>query len=547
MKSLCVSFLTLICAISGLYGQVKTDNLPSNLRTFVTPKLVFPQSDSNVVLLEMGFNDADPRKRLKKIDPSRIESISLAYSKYRLSNTFDQKALNMKRMSELYEVMPEIQNNTDIKWYWFEQTGCDNPETCKEYFHGFVIFLKSTAGTERKESEIALLDYYATVYEGLSDTRKMDSLIRIGKLKLTKKCDTLVLRKPIKGNKMPRAKSWTTEDCEDFAKMIKTELAKSDTVKLVIDADEKGDFLSLENPTQFIKSKKILRFVSNHFHVTPGRQYNQKIQSRVYGRFYRYKQSYKMEFKTLPLINGSDTTDIERFLYATVRTEVCDYLDTSMLKLGKGLLSHTQNTVIKVFDRNRNWKNCLVATDVTGSMFPYLAQFQMWHKNNLEKDNGNHDFIFFNDGDNLPDMLKTTGSVGGLYYIKTYDFEKLVITMKTAMLKGNGGDIPENNIEAILEGLKNNPEIKEVIMIADNNATPRDLELLSKVKVPIRLILCGTQNGINPAYLTMIRNNKGSLHTMDQDLLEIFKLGEGQSLKIEGKTYKVKNGQFVKL
>ncbi|HEY1046762.1 MAG TPA: hypothetical protein VGF79_10005, partial [Bacteroidia bacterium] len=421
MKSLCVSFLTLICAISGLYGQVETDNLPSNLRTFVTPKLVFPKSDTNVVLLEMGFNDADPRKQLKKIDPNRIESISLAYSKYRLSNTFDQKALNMKRMSELYEAMPEIKNNTDIKWYWFEQTGCDNPETCKEYFHGFVIFLKSTAGTERKESEIALLDYYATVYEGLSDTRKMDSLIRIGKLKLTKKCDTLVLRKPIKGNKMPRAKSWTAEDCEDFAKMIKTELAKSDTVKFVIDADEKGDFASLENPAQFIKSKKILRFISNHFHVTPGRQNNQKIQSRVYGRFYRYKQGYKMEFKTLPLINGSDTTDIDKFLYATVRTEVCDYLDTSMLKLGKGLLSHTQNTVTKVFDRNRNWKNCLVATDVTGSMFPYLAQFQTWHKNNLEKDNGNHDFIFFNDGDNLPDMLKTTGSVRGLYYIKTYD------------------------------------------------------------------------------------------------------------------------------
>ena len=109
--------------------------------------------------------------------------------------------------------------------------------------------------------------------------------------------------------------------------------------------------------------------------------------------------------------------------------------------------------------------------------------------------------MFFNDGNNKPDHTKVTGSVGGNYYIKTNSKAELFKTMNTSMMNGGGGDGPENNIEAVIEGLKMNNKLKAVIMIADNYATPRDLELLNQVKVPIRLIVCGTYNGINTAYL----------------------------------------------
>jgi hypothetical protein len=263
---------------------------------------------------------------------------------------------------------------------------------------------------------------------------------------------------------------------------------------------------------------------------------------------YKSKGSYKLQFKAYPVEDLEDPVDadLDKFLYVTNVQTICDYLDTSMLKVGKGLLSSTPDVVIKAFDRNKDWKNCLVVTDVTGSMYPYLAQFQVWHKLHLEQNNGNHDFMFFNDGDNKPDLIKVSGNVGGLYYINTSSFEQLSITMKKAMLKGGGGDLPENNIEAVIEGLKKNPNIKEVIMIADNYATPRDLELLKMVKVPIHLILCGAQKQINPAYLKMLRDNKGSLHTIDQDLYDFSKLNEGQSIKIDGQTYRLSGGNFIK-
>src|SRR5690606_24582422 len=109
--------------------------------------------------------------------------------------------------------------------------------------------------------------------------------------------------------------------------------------------------------------------------------------NRVTAKIYFHKYGYKVDLSAIPILDNSDTFDIENFLFVTNRTSVCDYLDTSMLKVGSGILSSTQNIIPKVFDRNKQWKNCLIVTDVTGSMFPYLAQFQMWHKLNLSKDN----------------------------------------------------------------------------------------------------------------------------------------------------------------
>lgn len=137
--------------------------------------------------------------------------------------------------------------------------------------------------------------------------------------------------------------------------------------------------------------------------------------------------------------------------------------------------------------------------------------------------------------------------MGGIYYVNTKDFESLSNTLNTAMTSGGGGDAPENNIEAVIKGIEKNPKVKEVIMIADNNATPRDLSLLSKVKVPIRLILCGASNGINLAYLEMVRKNKGSIHTMENDLLDLCLKTEGEKFELDGITYQIKYGNIVKL
>ncbi len=540
--------LCVVLLLTGPFLLAQTKVMPGNLHKFSAPKLAVNTSDPNLVILETGFNGAIPKSKLEKIPVDQIESITLAYSKYKLSETFDQTALNQQRMDQLYAQLPGLKKDRDINWFWVEQTGCKDANACKDYFHGFIITLKSEESKFYKETELALLDYYSSVYEGMSDPKKMDSLIATGKLPFVKKCDTMTLRTLIKGNKLPKVRGWERDNNEVLAKLLKTELESEDTIRLSVLMDEKGDFNMLESADQYLKSKKIIRLFKNDLKVAPGKLDKKKIPSRVYLELYKSKSSYKLGFKAYPIedLDNPEDANLDEFLYVTRVETICDYLDTSMVKVGKGLLSSTPDVVIKAFDRNKNWKNCLVVTDVTGSMYPYLAQFQMWHKLHLDQNAGNHDFIFFNDGDNKPDLIKVNGNVGGLYYINTSSFEQLSITMKKAMLKGGGGDLPENNIEAVIEGLKKNPNIKEVIMIADNFATPRDLDLLKMVKVPIHLILCGAHKQINPAYLKMLRDNKGSLHTMDQDLYDFSKLNEGQSIKIGNQTYRVSGGHFVK-
>jgi hypothetical protein len=528
------------------WGQSDLDEINKSVRHFVTPQLNYNKNDSNIIFVKMGFNDAISENYQMKIDIDRVESVILSYTRYKLSESFSQEELNKKRMQRLIQLIPELKNNKNIKWFWFEQTGCDDPTSCKDYYHGFVITLNSPEAMEYKLTELALLDYYASVYEGKTDHKYMDSMIALGKIKMTKKCDTVIIRNAIKGNRVPKARAWDRNDTEKLLKFFNYNLGSNDTLHFVYETNEKGEFTELKEAYSYEKSKKIIKFLKRNTSCIPGRQYNKKLPSRVYASVYKSKFGYKTDLKALPLIGGEDTFDIINFLYNTQSTIVCDYLDTSMLKVGKGFLSHTQNIIPKVFERNTQWKNCLIVTDVTGSMFPYLAQFQMWHKLHINEEK-NHDFVFFNDGDNLPDMLKTVGKVGGLYYVKTHEYENLIVTMKTAMLKGSGGDRPENNLEAVLEGLKQNPSIKEVIMIADNQATPRDMELLSKIKVPIHLILCGTQNGINPDYLTLIRSNKGTLHTIEEDLMDLSKVKEGQIIKIDGNSYKLKSGVFTKI
>lgn len=185
----------------------------------------------------------------------------------------------------------------------------------------------------------------------------------------------------------------------------------------------------------------------------------------------------------------------------------------------------------------------LVVTDLTGSMSPYTAELLLWFR--LAQNTGRVEhLVFFNDGDGKSDSLKVLGKTGGLYDIRPESFEEIAKLANQVVEKGNGGDEPENNVEALLYGLKVCPECEEVIMISDNWATPRDIALLKKLTKPVRVILCGTEEGINPDYLNLARDTGGSVHTIKEDIDDLLNLNEGQEIKIGKETFIIKNGKF---
>lgn len=202
-------------------------------------------------------------------------------------------------------------------------------------------------------------------------------------------------------------------------------------------------------------------------------------------------------------------------------------------------------SMFEIFRRREdwNWEKAVVVEDVTGSMYPYTAQMLAWRKLNYSARPSKH-FVFFNDGDRTPDRDKVMGATGGLYHVAADSFIDIKAKVGEAMTGGSGGDIAENNLEAVLEGIKNCPECEAVIMIADNYAPVKDIELLDKIQKPVRIIVCGARDYVHVDYLRIARATKGAVHTVEEDLMELADLYEGQTIRIGKDVYKIVDGDF---
>jgi len=219
--------------------------------------------------------------------------------------------------------------------------------------------------------------------------------------------------------------------------------------------------------------------------------------------------------------------------------ELADFTDSTEL----AEYAAEDSTVLNALKRNPNWKKMLVVTDLTGSMAPYVGQLLLWFQLMENTEKVKH-IVFFNDGDDMTDSLKVIGKTGGLYSIESHSFEDIARLANRVAIKGDGGDEPENNIEALLYGLQLCPDCEEVVMISDNWASPRDLELVRKIDKPVRVILCGTEEGINADYLNLARQTGGSVHTIEEDLYNLIEVSEGQEVKIGNEVFVIRNGKF---
>ena len=205
------------------------------------------------------------------------------------------------------------------------------------------------------------------------------------------------------------------------------------------------------------------------------------------------------------------------------------------------------STFFTVMDRHKDWNNILFVTDVTGSMSRYSIQVLLWHKLNY-LDKRARQFSFFNDGDNKSTLHKKIGSTGGIYHVKGETYEDVETEIFKTMNRGGGGDGPENDVEALIDGIKSCPDAEQVVLVADNWSNVRDMELLEALNVPVKIIICGSNSAIvNLHYIELAYKTGGSIHTIEQDIDNLMELGSGKSIKIGGRYYLIKDGKFVVL
>ncbi len=204
----------------------------------------------------------------------------------------------------------------------------------------------------------------------------------------------------------------------------------------------------------------------------------------------------------------------------------------------------SDSTIFAVLRRHEHWNEMAFVCDVTGSMSAYTTQLLVWYKLNSLSHKINY-FTFFNDGDNKPERKKKIGSIGGIYNIEAGNYDAVALKIQDAMAAGGGGDAPENNCEALIEAIKHKPDAKEYVMIADNFANVKDIELMKSINKPVHIIICGTGNYmVNTDYLDLARATNGSIHSIEQDIENLININEGQTVEFDGKKYILQNGKF---
>lgn len=399
-------------------------------------KYELPKTSSSSVVLPFGFA-SDTSSTLKLIDSllntSRpIVQIDFVYTRFKLVEDFDQRALNKKRIEKLRSSVPLIFDNNTIEWKFVEQVNNYDLEHNKTLFHGFVFhFLEDS------------------FYEGND-----------GKLSTEEEID----------------------------------LIKAYLEEIYIEREERIPGSITPGPRVFYPMLK---------------------KKREKGIVYERKFLFWRKSELLP----DDTTWTTRRIPGYYRPFIDDSVVTKNFR--------------KYCD---HWDSVVVIQDVTGSMYPYIAQTLAWKKLYLDSTNLK-DFVFFNDGDSRPDG--PLGKSGGAYHIHSNDYSEIDQLIYKTMRKGYGGMAPENNVEATTFAASKKSDATEFILIADNNAPVRDLKNVAKIDKPTHIILCGVRSGrIHHSYIKLAMETGGSLHTIEEDILSVDELVPGDTFKIAGQIFK---------
>lgn len=537
-----ITLLIFCCSLA--YGQNETYDFTADL-IVDQYQIESEVPGQKAVQIPCGFNTEKLHSMIPdSLDGLSIIRIDLVFTTYRTAEDFDQEGLNNNRMKTFKGEWPGT-NDPLIEWRRIGQSQATLREDAAKMFHGFVVYYRPTPTKESIEAELSFIDEFlemdeTSVTEHVSDQatdKKEGTVVRnthsdsehekierktTGTKGVSLKMDHESELSVVHGN-IHYTKNALSIPFESGDKIrwnqenyVMSGLTYVDNCFLVDCFTMTGTKADYERKRDSLKSADNTAW----FHTSKSR----RINSKVY-KYHFYVSTILEECDSVP--ESAETISTWSPTYRSKWMDNADY-----------------GVVEAVFRRNPDWKNSLVVMDVTGSMSPYIAKTMAWVKATQDSTQV-HAFVFFNDGDMTPDRQKKTGRVGGIYSTVNSDFKAVYNKMKLTMQKGGGGDCPENNVEATIKGIQLHPTADEIIMVVDNWATPRDLELVKDIGKPVHVIVCGSFSGVNVKYIQLAIDTGGSIHTIENDL-DSRDIKSGESFKVGKFYYALVEGKVVK-
>lgn len=409
---------------------------------------------SRAVIRSPFASDILSKKPLPRdFDDAKIVAIDYYYTKFKSAESFVQISLDEARFKNLHEQFPLIHSQIDsVPVRFIEQTLAQTIPEAKLYFHGFVVYYQTEPVSRAvRKSEINLINKLFKNGFELDDSPKFGE---IRKISGTRPGDFLNV----------------------WGKNI--HLAKPDTV-IVVDGRE---------------VEEQIRKISNGSFVTCYQEGAFLEDNKIEVKLYRVPKEY---------FPGSSPAPFQAGMFGLMEKDYKDSRLRAMSLKKQEFPNELSNDLFKSL-QSYNRDSIVVVIDITGSMVPPMAQVLKWmHQEEIAKKVKG--IVLFNDGDGRRDKTKEIGETGGIYFIdRLGDLQKVLVR---AMSKGNGGDLIENDLEALVKG-RAHFGAGNYILVADNIAHPRDLPLLFDIKFPVNLLMC---NGFEPKsyYLDIVQKTGG--------------------------------------
>jgi hypothetical protein len=483
----CLTLSLLLTLLHTVQAQVHPfiDSILEN-RIVKIPFYEVPIAGAENLILKMTYGQSSflDTTGIFVLQEAQILSVDLLFSDYPAAANL--RTLNKSRLTALCQLLPGIEKQLTITWTIVRQTdGFDKP-SAEQLVHGFVINYRRNYTPAEAAKELTLI-----------------------------KAATPPPPPPPPPPDPPAPK----EKINHWAIMHRTD---SYTSNVYNDQPVKKMSETREKLTPYKRSGDTLIAITakeayDKRLLPPGGRYTKTMQDSIFLLLPATRNQYT--FKTIVTPKGEPIPEDKP----------------------------RDSTVLKSLGRNP-FDSALVVMDVTGSMAPYIAQLVQW----MGKQEAHKTIQYlacFNDGNKLPDQLKQINQTGGIYGEKYVNSQQASALIQKAMKSGNGGgDIQENDCEALLVAMHDAPDCKDLVLIADSWAPIRDTSLIDSIHKPVHIIVCGKRLGIHPDYIRLALTTGGSLHFAGEDLLNLQPLREGKEMLINQRTYYYSKGRvFMKV
>ncbi|GAB5416798.1 MAG: hypothetical protein Crog3KO_27530 [Crocinitomicaceae bacterium] len=529
---------------SGLFAQNEALQRVFQLKAQQVNK-VNPKPEANTLIIPSAFSEESLQNTLLNRNGD-LQTVYYIYTSYKQSPSFNQKALNEKRIKRLSELVPETIENRYVEWKIIEQTGCTSPVEGKTFFHGFVLEFRPPISEAERDQEIQNLEVFLANpnvgYQFANDPA------------LSNLSEQVITEKLLSEERQATADNSEVSDLEanfpdgNFAlyQYFKNNIPGGGKIALnrddlwvdfdiAVGADGTIGEIQFKNEEKEYVKEAILKVMEGMPDWDPAKKNGKPVASQV-------NLSLRMSYS--PIVKGMYNRDGKKPSFSQEEVAASAVRNAAPDEQTEARRNAAENSsVYKAMEVVIPNEKVSVVMDVTSSMSLHLASMNWWLANSPDSLNIVH-YTFFNDGDNIEDRKKKVGSTGGIYHgVKLRD---LPATLLQAMRNGNGGDVVENDFEALAAAQTWSQDADALLLIVDNFSDVRDAKLISQISKKTHILVAGDVTVVRACYLNLAKATGGDL-LVNGNRVSLENVQSGGRITVANSTYIYNGSEFTLL